>query len=890
MSQKPPGNIDERTAKKRALRRAARARQIAAAHAPQSDARRDFLRHASAAGAIAGLPLVAAGSHADDRLAGDPSGVERPRKARKKITLFFNLSHLNGAITDHFLYIAGRKYRLARVADAPEVLAAERKGNAFLRVVDDASITHHATGIDASSDNVSLAYLTCNENPATGTWEMTGMAFQFPPGAWAYAFRQARVLAGDGPLPVSAKRRRYNAPAAQSAKDLQEEAQLIDPMTFAYAIVGLHPDILSAETSNAAHIQNNYVSQSGITFKLGAEILPGMGPAVPEGMSNVSGNPPWATLKLLINRETKQPLKKSDGKLNQYYPDWDPTIEQYSGPALQEIHPLVRDDPLLGFDVTPFNLNSKSRPADGHLVGKLWGQHDGTATVIRTVATATDAPTFTFTNQSAETGLVVSTPTFSMAPDGRQQITLDNVSNWFLRWLGVWVQFIDANQMTIAAKDLPPDTCPGEPGPYPRFVDKSDAIFLGVVPPAFTLLGIPIQPGAFSPLVNLPPQASSMRIFYTGLGLSGGPVSELADIYEAGVLMTGAFNYGVVGFFMAVGSSNSSSVVKLAVSLGGGAVAQALSTFVAGFIDQKSFIAELSSFTMGFLKVLFNTGSGKILTAIGEAMAEGLLEAELIDSIPVAGQIARAVAAAVGAVQLAETSIEIDISPPAYVFDCVATHKLQVTFLPATGNTGFPPIQPGYTLYYRVSYLFDNGTAHTLDAVTIANPTKTSSIPIEFDGIPFGGQVNVSIGLYMRRNTTPAGQNDWCAGYATTGLVPNDVNQVKPPPGLAGFPITEIKIPIRSTTRYVHTRKTMLADLQGTHAWQADADGTHAPPYVPPPGQNSPGLGGFESITVRQGTSKQAGYVGYSWTAYSKGVHGCGVSASGQYDQMANLN
>src|SRR3954470_1529 len=118
MSQKPPGSIDERTAQKRALRRAARARQVAGAHAPQSDARRDFLRHASAAGAIAGLPLVAAGSRADDGVASNRGGVEPQRKATKKITLFFNLSHLHGANTDHFLYVAGRKYRLARVADA----------------------------------------------------------------------------------------------------------------------------------------------------------------------------------------------------------------------------------------------------------------------------------------------------------------------------------------------------------------------------------------------------------------------------------------------------------------------------------------------------------------------------------------------------------------------------------------------------------------------------------------------------------------------------------------------------------------------------------------------------------------------------------------------------
>jgi len=384
--------------------------------------------------------------------------------------------------------------------------------------------------------------------------------------------------------------------------------------------------------------------------------------------------------------------------------------------------------------------------------------------------------------------------------------------------------------------------------------------------------------------VNIPVAASTMRVLYTGLGLSGSIPKDPANIYDHGAIMTMAFNYGVVGLFMAAGSSTYGVVFKLAVALGGGAVASAIIAIVGGVTNQASFAKGLASFAMNFLKTLYQTGQSKVLAEIIEAIAESLVAAEAIDSIPVAGQIARAVAAVTGAIQLAETSIEIAVSPAAYIFDIAETHDLSINILPDKNDNEFPEAPAGFSLYYKVSYLFDNGTAHTQDAVNVPDPT-VKSIPITFSGIPRGGQVNISIGFYTRKSTTPAGQNDWCAGFGTTGLIDNTVNQA---PDLA---ITEVKIPIQTTTKYLHTRKTAL-DAQAKHLWLTDPNGGLAPPYVPPPNGQQPGLGDFNAITVRQGTSNppQQGYVGYAWKAFSSAVNGCAGPAPGQFDQMANLN
>ena len=867
----------------RALRRALKRFQGMTANGVEDSARRDFIKNLSAAAAALGMPAVASQSLAaedDDEVSG--KRLSRRRKSRR--TLFFNFAHLGNVDTQHYLYMGGQKYGLTRVADRPQVLRNERRSNAFLRAVPNDQITHHVRNVAAPDDVITLAYTTCNENPATGAWEMTAMHFAIPPTALGHAYAMARARNPRGPLPLSGKRLRYGVRAARTQQDLRDESVLIDTNSHAEALVGLHPDILSIEPESGGHIQTNYVSQDSNTQFLAA-LLQTMGPAAPQGMANVSGATPWATLMPLINDATGQPYKKSDNMLNQYYPDWNPQVDQNMAPAVGSVHPLVKNDPTLGVDVTGFNLNDPGNqvpPED--LIGTVWARHDGIPTVmVAPNATTSNSPTVAFTNQTPETGLFVTQPQITPLDDNRIQVTLDNVSNWFLRWLGVWVQFLAPDGTAIPLSQLPADTYPAEPGPYPRPQDKADAMFLGVVSPAVAILGIPVYPGQFAPTVNIPTSASTMRILYTGLGLSGSIPQDPQNVYDHGAIMTIAFNYGVVGLFTAAGASTFGPVFKLVVSLGGGSVAAVIIGIVGGQINQDS-AAGAQAFAMNFLKTFFQASLSMILEKIVAAIAAALVAAELIDSIPVAGQIARAVAAVAGAAQLAETSIEIAVSPAAYIFDITETHDLSINILPDKNDNEFPEAPAGFSLYYKVSYLFDNGTAYTQDAVNVPDPT-VKSIPITFPGIPRGGQVNISIGFYMRKSTTPAGQNDWCAGFGTTGLIDNTMDQA---PDLA---ITEVKIPIQSTTKYVHTRKTAL-DAQSNHLWIVDPNGMLAPPYVPPPNGQQPGLGDFNAITVRQGTSNppQQGYVGYAWKAFSSAVNGCAGPAPGQFDQMANLN
>jgi hypothetical protein len=864
--------------------------------------RREFIKRAGAAAAAVAVPALPIGSIAAADVA--QAQGKPPKGGDNAVTLFFNLSHLNHVGTTHYLNIAGRKYPLAPVPQNPQVLQQARAGNAFLAALDDQYITHYAANVATPSDVIALAYLTCNENAASGTWEMTSMHFHIPPGAFAYAYARARELTPTGGLPLSSKRQMYGLSAAMAQSDLEAEAVLLDFNSHAEALVGLHPDILSIDPPSGAHIQSNYVSQDSSTQFL-AQVLQTMGPAPPQGTTSASGLPPWATLMPLVDDATGQPFKKSDGHLNQYYPDWSPEVDQNAAPGMAGVHPLVKNDPALGLDVTDINLNAPGQPIPPEkLVGRKWGVRDGIPTVLRLPKAGTGhghlvsttqwpyadvtpvIPQDVFANQGPETGLYVSQPTFQLLPDGRVQVTLDNVSNWFLRYLAIYVQFMrpdDPQNPVIQAADLPSDTLPEEnpPGPYPRqgWPDKSDALFVGVVSPAFAICGIPVYPGQYAPKIIIPKEAHAMRIFYTGLGASGSAATTYPEgITGLGVGMTVSFNYGLVGLFMAAGASTFDDVFKRVIAIGGGAIAAAIFQIIGAELNSASPGRQLLTFAMQFMKVLLQFGTGVLAGIVAETYLD-LGTAEAIDSVPVAGQIARAAAAFIGGLQLAETSIEVALSPPVYAFDVVEMHSLTLTVLPDPRNNQFPDPAPGYSLYYRVSYLFDSGTAHTLDPVTVPNPAP-DSIAIQFTNIPRGGQVNVSIGFYMRADTTPPGQNDWCAGFGTTGLIDNTKDTANP------ITITQKQIPIQPSTQYLHKCKSAL-DSAGNHFWLLTTD---APPYVPPPNGQAPGLGDLNAITVRQGTVAQQGYVGYAWKAFSSGVIGCGTRAHDQFDQMANLN
>jgi hypothetical protein len=215
--------------------------------------RRQFLTRAGAAGMALGLPPVLSGC-------GGSPGSERAMDER---TLIFNLSHL-AAVTDaHVINIAGKRFPLTPIADAPHVLARASQSNAFLNDANVArQITHHVESVSLPSDAVMLAYLSSMEDPEKGTWQMNMIHLVLPQQAHQRAYAAIRAGAAGG-FPHSAKRMRYGLPAASSARELMEESMLIDVSDHAQTLIGMHAELASLDPETAAQVHGSYIAPSG---------------------------------------------------------------------------------------------------------------------------------------------------------------------------------------------------------------------------------------------------------------------------------------------------------------------------------------------------------------------------------------------------------------------------------------------------------------------------------------------------------------------------------------------------------------------------------------------------------------------------------------------------
>ncbi|MBV9264626.1 MAG: hypothetical protein JO061_00510 [Acidobacteriaceae bacterium] len=479
-------------------------------------------------------------------------------------------------------------------------------------------------------------------------------------------------------------------------------------------------------------------------------------------------------------------------------------------------------------------------------------------------------------------GLAVSDPGVVVNSDGSATITLNNVQNWFLRFLGLYIQFVDPNGDVISYNKLDRGTIFPDPAPPISGLDLPDdsAFFGGILPPPFTIVGVPIVAGNYSVTVTFPKSASTMRLFYGTLGYNGSAPGPL-QVKDVGLAVTALVNYALVVFFAAVGASGIDSAVKLIVGTLGQALALELVTGVKDLLSNSpSSPSFLLALALGILRGILNGLAGKALTTLAGLIAQEVAKAVVRNNIPVAGTAARVAAAVIGAAQLAETMIEAGLSPMVYEFDIVRSHDLTLTISPDPNADEFPKLPIGYTLYYKVNYLFDNASPHYLDAVPLTEPYPRS-IQVTLPNLPQGGNINISVGFYAQRNGQAPGINDWCAAKGTTGLQENLSNAPRT------ITIQQFKIPITKDTVYTHKQITTL-DSAGNHQWLITST---APAFVPLTGEQQPGsLGALRSISVRQRTSQHAGYVGYSWQGYSSGLLDCAAGARGQLDQAANLN
>jgi hypothetical protein len=773
-------------------------------------------------------------------------------------TLFFDLTHEDYQGHRYHLVVGTRRYELQHCHRSHPALARARRQNGFVRALPDGVLTHVVENVE-QSPGVQISYLMKDPDVSTGTWGMSAIYVLPPKTAFSYAYQRARAKLSPGqPLPLSAKRSKYGLPPAASLDDLMDEQDVIDTSAWAIGLVNLHPELMCADPPTAAHIQTNHIHNLPSTGRL-AEILGRAGTALPAQSLTLDNPTGWATLVPYTDEDGVTPLKATTGNnkgLILYDAKWQPAINvPWIAAAMKPAIQTAKNDTSLGADVT----SGRTSVSDADLTGKIWCRNDGVASITQApgAVTAPGDPAnalFTLTNITPNyNGYSL---TSSNPGSGSQFEIMMQFKNWYLRWLGLYIQFYDSKGDVVPASQLP-----GTINRFPDFNTSDNAIFVGTLTPEFTIFGIPVQASGNQFNFAFPTNvASRALVLASGLGTGANPYATTVVLGE---VMTSIFCLSVPALLIAFGIGTSVDAFTKVVIVP--FINQFITELVNG-IEGGTDSQVVAIFWRTIVRGLANpTGPLKgLLTAFGKFLAEAEVTEAVTDAIPLVGAILQAIGALGALAEITETSCEVVLSPKTYVYDLVGTYNLSVGLEhdPKDPN-GFPAA----AATYKVTAIFDNGTPHVQ---TLTMPGTQNLPDVEFPGVPLGGNLVVTVGFYAADGTQ--------VGHGTTGKIPN-----VPPTETSTKPIitiTEEALPLGPGVTYQHKQKTVL-NAQGNHVWEC------GPAPAAPQSQSAcqPNFGNlcsFRNITF----NSSMGYIGYGWQSYNEAS--C-AGGAGQYDQIANI-
>ncbi len=786
-----------------------------------NSSRRGFIKTSAGVGAT-----LALGSQLD-------SGI--PRSPAEFRTFFFNLSHEQHEGHTYSLVMGRRRYGLKPLRGRAPVHSPAYQRNRFAQMLPSGVLTHMVENVEVSNTAVQLTYVATDQDSSTGTWKMSGMLIVLPSNSFDSAYQQAtKILPPGSPLMLSAKRRKYGLPPVASLQDLLDEQDVVDTTEFASTLVNLHAELICADPPTAAHIQTNHIKNTGGISDL-SDVLQTLGPALPAESTAVDDTN-WGTL-LPYTDSNGSPIKNKFTGLILYDTQWNPKLKNpWIADAMKQPIQTVKNDATLGADVT----SRSAGPDNGDLLGKIWYRNDGiTSEAQPTGAAVSDSSNVNYTLSNITPNYNGYSVSLDATDSGSITLTF---KNWYVRWLGLFIQFLDTKGHVVRKSMLPSGI-----STYPAYDTDSNALFLGTVSPEFTILGIPVTAASAVVPFDFPTSvASSARVLGSGLGYG---THTFPDTETVGVVMTSIFNLSLPALLLAIGIGAQidafyKTVVIPSVKLIVDAVLRALQNGTQAQI--------VSTFWHDIVSGITGTGAlGQFIKALLIFIGESEAEEAILDAIPLVGAILQAVGALVTIAQIDETSIEVGLSPWTYEYHLMGTYDLSVSV------EGFP----ADAVYYKATAILDNGTPRTQSG-SVSSPLK-----IVFSQLPLGGgSITVTVGLYAEDQKTQV------AHGSTTGL--------NTPSGVSKITVMKDKLPIGPGVTYHHQQKTALDD-KGNHVWTCAP--APAAPSAPPACDPNPG----ELCALRKITHNPTlGYIGYAWQSYSTAP--C-ISGMGQLDQIANI-
>ncbi|MEW5735362.1 MAG: twin-arginine translocation signal domain-containing protein [Thermodesulfobacteriota bacterium] len=792
--------------------------------------RRDFMKVSAAAGAALGFPALLAGCSGSKGMA-LPGGSEM-------VNFFFDLSHLSSKRA-YFAVVGGMRHFLSPIKTEADLWKA-RQANPMLSRIPANRITHAAYDVPFPRDSIGLCYVMGKEpdNPLVPP-SMATLFVHLPSAALENLGRFTGVL----PRAGLSKFKFYGVDPGNFSEEPGAYAlahSYKGPMDQATALVFGHLEMITADPTSAAYIQQSIIEPDGNTYVLADSLY-----------SQGSG---WATNQVITDPTTGKTLYNSQGE-PQVVPLWSTSTSQYAGAAIASTLTTAKNDPTLGANMT-------GRDPDGDnsdLQGKIWTIWDGQSSV--TPGGVQAAGVFTMAQKfiSASPGLSMSVS--NLTEDRTFTLT---VKNSYLRYLGLYIRYLDTAGNPILRTSLPQNVLDSFPDCGALNSDYDS--FAMAVNPEFAFLGIPIKSDDQTFTVVVPEDAGTVVALAAGIGSGDNPYPQ--NILQAGVVTTAIINLAMPAFFLALNAGASYKLLVEKVNL---TLIKSLATVCAAAIfgaipglvldDPKTMVTALVQ-----LAQLVLTAASQLPKLVAQVLGKPV--SQVTDSIPIIGTIIMAISSAGMIASLAETIEECVRSPKVYEYDVTFTQQIVVTVSRDPNDFKFPAT----AATYEVMAVFDNGSCMTSGVLPMPGQPYSDPIPYTFGALPMGGMVKFE--TYFRADT------GWCAGQGATAMLTNDSTLTN-----QAITIKENKVPLTANTYYSHEAITEL-DATGALAWKD----TNTPPTTNVADLSCENVNGDLCQLVGITVSQASGAAGYAWKAYSNGLAYCKTQAQGQMYAFGSLS
>lgn len=422
--------------------------------------------------------------------------------------------------------------------------------------------------------------------------------------------------------------------------------------------------------------------------------------------------------------------------------------------------------------------------------------------------------------------------------DGTLRVTC---TNYWLRHLGAYVQFLDADDKVMTVPTAWPEQLPEllrhrfQPNPTKKFLD--------VLPPVNTVCGIPMMADSVTLYIPVPRGAQTIRLLWGGLGMG----EYDGDVCPLGIVLTSALELALPVVLLVAGTAmgESKTVAKL---LADKRVLYSLILVAGGVLGgYTGYDADKRGNSEWPLMRLANMiGPLLLKTALKEFITRKFAEGTAARAIPILNIAFEVFSAVVTAAQLAQTSMAVTQSPFYYNTDLSRALDVEVELVPDKRFNIFP-VQ---ARRYRVVVGFDkNSTTYTAEGSLGDVAGSSQPFKLLFENLPAGGRLQVFAFFYT--------DSGWQIGQAAPVWVRAESDKGSTVLHVRNLQVIENAIPLTVDSVYEHRAK--LAYQGGRHVWQKGAAPTATPATPSPAGRHQ--VLDWGGITLAQAPTA----LGYSW-------------------------